>query len=173
MIKKLIVILSLVASLTSCKMINMEIAQISNTHYEELLGNGFTFYEPDWIDEIESFEQIPYVMEQHITYKRESTDYWQSPEETCILGTGDCEDFSILFMNIAFLKFGYVCNLVLINTEDSTCRAVVSGDWDINHAIVEYNYDYIEATKSKEEGFYYWIKLTVDFRFCFAEVLHY
>lgn len=42
------------------------------------------------------------IMEQvhsSIAYKSDTTDYWQLPDVTRSLGTGDCEDFCILFMD--------------------------------------------------------------------------
>jgi hypothetical protein len=39
-------------------------------------------------------------------------DYWQSPLETYTLGTGDCEDFAILFMHLAN-RLGYDSELIV------------------------------------------------------------
>ena len=38
---------------------------------------------------------LPDLYNSRITYKRETGEYWQRPEETNALGYGDCEDLSI------------------------------------------------------------------------------
>lgn len=35
-----------------------------------------------------------------VTWKADDADYWQSPDETSTLGTGDCEDFAIYKMQL-------------------------------------------------------------------------
>lgn len=51
------------------------------------------------------FEAIRQWVADHITYRSDSTvhgtvEYWQLPAETMMLGTGDCEDFAILFCSL-------------------------------------------------------------------------
>ena len=36
----------------------------------------------------------------NIRYKNELIEHWQRPDETIIKGTGDCEDFAILFASM-------------------------------------------------------------------------
>ena len=51
------------------------------------------------------FEALRQWVADHVTYRSDSTvhgtrDYWQLPAETMVLGTGDCEDFAILFCSL-------------------------------------------------------------------------
>jgi hypothetical protein len=48
------------------------------------------------IEGLETPKQVIVWMRRNITYKRDDVDYWQSPEETLSLKTGDCEDYAIL-----------------------------------------------------------------------------
>lgn len=48
-----------------------------------------------------------------ITYKNENAvDYWQSPYETMLLGTGDCEDISLVLLDKLYNN-GYKAHLVV------------------------------------------------------------
>jgi len=69
----------------------------------------------------------------NINYKKDITDYAQTPQETLDLGTGDCEDAALLFCALAFNSLGLKCNIVLVNTEE---RQVVKGGL-IDHAMVQ------------------------------------
>lgn len=60
-------------------------------------------------------------------------DYWQSSKETLDLRTGDCEDYCILFMEMAKEK-GYDSRLVVAEAPNGILHAMVSCDgkvWDI------------------------------------------
>ena len=50
----------------------------------------------------------------NITYKADTSDYWQIPEETDQLKTGDCEDMAILFMYLCKTKLNINSDLVYI-----------------------------------------------------------
>ena len=41
---------------------------------------------------------------QNVMYKADVVGHWQTPEETSTLGTGDCEDFAILFMYYVYTR---------------------------------------------------------------------
>jgi len=74
--------------------------------------------------QINSIEDILKWLKYNITYKVDSYDfsqpkdrrweYWQLPEETYELRTGDCEDYSIMFMYLAKVKLGIDANLVVV-----------------------------------------------------------
>lgn len=64
-------------------------------------------------------EIIDYIHE-NVTYCLDwdsddpSLNNWQSPKETLSIGTGDCEDFDILFMWMAHEYFGWEPDILLI-----------------------------------------------------------
>ncbi|MFH2020094.1 MAG: transglutaminase family protein [archaeon] len=49
----------------------------------------------------------------NIRYKPDETDYWQSPEETFTLRTGECGDFALLMIKLCKEKLDLECSLVL------------------------------------------------------------
>ena len=157
---KLIAVVFILALFQSCTVMY----EIQDGYFYSKIGDGFDLYVPEWIDEIKSVEDIQYVMSKHILYKSESSETWQSPKTTCSKGTGDCEDYAILMIDILCLKFGIRANLVAV--EHDSCKSVVEGG-DIDHAIVEYDGVYYEATAT-------WYKtytdVTVGYRYTFDEL---
>ena len=76
-------------------------------------------------------------------------EYWQTPEETLMLKTADCDDFAILMMYILKIQF-----------YDNPSYAVIKLDNGIHHAIVindkyiqnnNYIYDYIKYHATSQE----------------------
>ncbi len=63
----------------------------------------------------------------HIKPKEDITDRIQSPDETLLLGTGDCEDYSILYIDLMYLWFNVKCNLILVYVDRSS----------VNHVVIE------------------------------------
>lgn len=63
----------------------------------------------------------------NVVFKKDVSGIVQNPSETLFLGTGDCEDFAILYIDLMALWFGIECNLILVSTDNDT----------INHAVVE------------------------------------
>ena len=67
----------------------------------------------------------------NITYKTDSEvwgllDYWQSPEQTYLLRSGDCEDSSIFFMYLLKEELDKSSNFVIVQSVDGgNCHAVV------------------------------------------------
>jgi hypothetical protein len=69
-------------------------------------------------------------MRERVTY--ESTRRVKYPEETLSSGSGDCDCYALLYMNIMYVCFGIKCDLALVNTGK---RHVVAGG-KIDHAVV-------------------------------------
>lgn len=88
------------------------------------------YYVADY-SEIDSVPEISIWIKEYVTTKVDSGDYWQSPEETLTLGTGDCEDIAILFINIAYIVFGEKWNLICVDS-----RSIVEGGF-MDHTMVE------------------------------------
>lgn len=72
-------------------------------------------------DDYKAYKCHYFILEElKIKYKRDLeahdvVDYWQSPEETIKLGTGDCEDFTILWMKL----------MQMLNVPSYKCLAVM------------------------------------------------
>jgi predicted transglutaminase-like cysteine proteinase len=60
------------------------------------------------------YANITYLSDNNIT-----SDYWQTPEETLLNRTGDCEDFAILIIGIAYSQLNIKMSLILMKTEDN------------------------------------------------------
>jgi hypothetical protein len=69
--------------------------------------------------EVNTIDDIINYITNNYTYKDEQTDYWQLPEETYRLKTGDCEDLALLFCYLLETKLDIRTNLIIIakNTE--------------------------------------------------------
>ena len=117
--KRIIGIFILVVSLTSCSDV---IGLVEDMTYE-----GDYSYIPLYygdFDNIQDTSDIPRWMRSKVQY--EVSDV-QSPKETLDKGTGDCDCYAILYMNITYILFDIKCNLVLTNN---------SGGDLVNHAVV-------------------------------------
>ena len=104
------------------------------------------FYMPEEVPAFDTAEEVMEYVHANIEYEAEldEEDYWQSPQETLELGTGDCEDFCILMM--AILKKSGIDSILLIlkhNFIDNAYHgAVMIG---IGHDPIEDIYDPTEG----------------------------
>lgn len=122
--KKILIVLSISILLTSCQ-------QIYNTYGDDVLSKKFQDIKL-WhgnFSEIDNEMDIVNWIEDHVEYKE--TDEVQSPKKTADRGKGDCDCFSILYMNILYVRFGQKSSLCIVNTD----RKIVKGG-AVNHAIV-------------------------------------
>ena len=159
--RKLLVIAVLMSILSSCSLMY----DIQDDVFYDEIGDGYSLYTPEWIDEIDDISDVQEVISNHITYESESGDTWQSPETTCEKGTGDCEDYAILMIDILYLKFGTEANLAIVESDE--CRSVVNGSLDVDHAIVECDGVYYEATAKFYKTY---DDVTVCYRYTFDEL---
>jgi hypothetical protein len=103
-----------------------------NHDYEIEVGSMYDYsFNHDIAVENES-DALNYVS-LNITYKSDSFDYWQLPEETYRLKTGDCEDFSLLLAYLLETELDIRTDLILIGN---------NSDY---HILVKYNSYYIDA----------------------------
>jgi predicted transglutaminase-like cysteine proteinase len=52
-------------------------------------------FNQDWVD-LHTLDKFNLSVNRHILYLSESEDEWQTPDETAMRKTGDCEDYAIL-----------------------------------------------------------------------------
>lgn len=84
------------------------------------------WYNIDLKKEFKDEKEIYNWVIKNIKYKKDDYDFWQLPQESLNLGTGDCEDRALLMMAIYFKVFGKKSEFWLVDTENN---------WMINHAM--------------------------------------
>ena len=113
------VMLGLILCLTGC-------AQINDTYFSARFAD-IPLYYADYSG-IQDVWGIPYYYD---AVKYAITDDLQTPQETLTKGTADCEGYALLYMNIAYIRFGLKCDLVLTLSG----RAIVEGG-AVDHAVI-------------------------------------
>jgi len=79
----------------------------------------------------------------HILYKPDGIkDYWQTPAETRRLGTGDCDDFAILYF-FELNAMGYRPHIIYGRIAGKAHMACICGRWVIDTVVSDW-YDYRE-----------------------------
>jgi hypothetical protein len=79
----------------------------------------------------------------HILYKPDGIkDYWQTPAETRRLGTGDCDDFCLLFY-FELKAMGYNPFIMYGRIAGKAHMACICGRWVIDTVVSDW-YDYRE-----------------------------
>ncbi len=109
-----------------------------DVYYGEILIEKTDLYYPkDFnVDEINNTDDIVDWMEDRIEYKTQCK-IWKSNEQTLEDGYGDCKQFSIMFINLYYIKYGVETDLAFI---DRSSRAIENGG-AVNHAIVRLEND--------------------------------
>jgi hypothetical protein len=64
---------------------------------------------------IETFQDIAKWLKRNIRYQPDGLDRWTAPAETIRRGYGDCDDWTLLYMNIAYIKFGLKLDFTAVN----------------------------------------------------------
>lgn len=71
-----------------------------------------------YVDEIIDVGKMTgYDFKNNMSYKDDPNDYWQLPEESYKLKTGDCEDYAVLFMYLCKVKLNINCALVMVTSD--------------------------------------------------------
>lgn len=118
----------------------------------------YTQYKLNLDREFKNEQEIMMFIANNIEYKAEpkGQDYWQTPNETLELGTGDCEDFVILAVFLLKIKLN-------INSFFVTIKAPMG-----NHVILYKNnkyFDVIDNFEYKEPKFSKYYKITKYYSF--------
>lgn len=140
--KKILMILSVVFSLGSCAVYN----EIADYVYEDRLSGQNLYYEA-WMDDCTDFKTTAALLRGKIVYEADSgSDTATGPEETLTRGYGDCEDWTILFMNCYYFGTGEKLGLALVDSKS------VEDGGTIDHACIWYNgYTYNQYRGCLEE----------------------
>lgn len=155
--KKIIIIL-LALFISGCNIIDVCRDSYYDSKFLDHLENIELFY----IDaDINSLEDVGTFMRQHVVYQADGEDIWATPKETFKRGYGDCEDLTLLFINMTYIHLGLKFDLVAVDSND---RQIIEGGY-INHA--EPYYD--------GESYSVWMARPIDqveikFLYCFDTI---
>jgi len=87
-------------------------------------------------NEINSFEDIAEWIGKNVRYANEYVDHWDDPKVTVLRGYGDCDDYAILFMNIAYVRWGIELDFVAVNRHDRQATNL-----EPDHAEIRYGWN--------------------------------
>lgn len=139
--KKLVLVAFLITFFTSCEIISFidEASSLSNDLDENLSlrAKDHELYDFN-LDNIHTFEDIANYISNNIEYRSEEIEEWSDPLVTINRGYGDCDDFAILFANIAYYELNKKCGVAAVYAEFFQQRKIVKGG-RINHLVVWYN----------------------------------
>ena len=154
--KQFLVIL-VVFFLTSCEQVNAFMDRATDQYLKKNYAS--TLYYGDF-SKVATEYDVGYYLFRTITYKGEkNANFVQSPSVTVSLGTGDCEDFALLYMNILYVNFGIKSDLVFV--EHSKMRTVEGGG-EFDHCMVRLaNGDIIEP----QNGLVYIVDVEYSYKF--------
>lgn len=124
--RKLIVIM--IICLSGCALDTQ--SDFNNATLEGRINKSEIYYNDDFYY-LDSIADICHYIMYNVNYKADRGDIWSDPKTTLTRGYGDCEDMTILFMNIYYIVFGEKCELVTVNSS----RKVEAGGI-VNHALV-------------------------------------
>lgn len=124
--------------------------------YILIISSCSLFNDYSWIgiESIETIEEALLYMRENITYKLDYDDYWQFPEETYNIKSGDCEDMAALLAHL------FIYN---VNLSDVVLVGCIRKSDMQPHMVVKVGDQYYEATRPKAfERFYdIYYKVTV------------
>jgi hypothetical protein len=152
--KKLIVFVLTIMSV-SCNLVYEVVDEVSLV----FLGGQELYNSPEF-DDLTSPELIgDYFYNNGYTYKADSIQNTQGPEETFTLRTGDCEDYSILMMNILYQATGETPELITVTNP----KTVVTGGFS-DHVIIRLN----GVLHSGQSGRV--VEYDIDYKYSFHEI---
>lgn len=117
-------------SFIKCNIDTYEENPLKSIHVEKMYNYSF-----EENIEIQTKYRAINLVSEIIEIKDENIDYWQLPEETFNLKTGDCEDYSLLLCYLLETKLNIRTNLILL------------GRGNERHIIVQCENEYIDAVQ--------------------------
>lgn len=150
------------AILVSILLSSCAVADIFTDAYYTTKFQQVSLYHSDDFSTLTTPKAITTYIHNNIHQVSEEVDSWSAPKDTLMRGYGDCEDWSILYLNILYYSTGKRGSLALVAVPG---RAVVNGG-TINHAVVEVNGIQIEPQTGKVCNY------KVGYRYTFEEVFN-
>jgi len=159
---KKIILLVVLISLSGCQLVN----EIADVVYEDRFSNQelTDFHLED--ENFKTIEDIGRFLRDNIIWESGTSTPVQSPKETWEKKTGNCEDFSVLFIDIAFFELGIKCELVLVDQNEMERARTIEAEGIINHAIIRYS----DIIYELQNGYIY--TGTVNYYYAFNEVFN-
>jgi len=144
--KKILTLCLVLISLSSCNLVYNAIDTITYSQLDPIEFYDFAEYD---LTRLNNFYQIAMFQQKYLTYTADIGEDINSPEEAMRTGIADCDEFSIGFLDLAYVTLGIKMSLIVVSTKDylladgTSSRAIVNGGIG-NHFDVRYegiNYD--------------------------------
>lgn len=157
--KILVLFVMVFALLNSCMVYN----SFQDTYNLDALSGKRLYYLDDF-ESLKSEKEICDYIKSRVSYRKNEAFKACDPAETLSRGYGDCQDFTILFMNIAFFALNKKYNAIAV---DGNKRSVINGGFP-NHLIAESK----NGKQIDPQGCQY-TDYTVMYRYTFDEIFSY
>lgn len=145
--KKIINIITIVM-LSSCAIQNVA---LDVYHEHILIERSYIYYPDDFnVDEINNYQDITNWILERVEPSLKYKDEWRSMEQSLNSGKADCKGYSVLFLGLCYIKWGYKGDIIFTDI-DSFSRDIVNGG-SVNHSIVRIKGEKIEPQTGKVVG---------------------
>jgi len=126
--KKILLVIIVIIGMSGCSLSVED--QVYNILFEGQINKSDLYYAD--FSSISTISDIPIYLRENIDYVRDEVSEWSTAKETLERGYGDCEDITIAYMNILYIRFNMKAELILVDT-----RVVEAGGGGrMNHCIV-------------------------------------
>jgi hypothetical protein len=161
--KKILLIMLSILLLNSCDLKRLQDERNDNYYTNEFIKKTDLYYPSDFdVDKINSVYDIAYWVKKRVEDSDEYSHTWRSVEEMLSSGKVNCKGYSLIFINLYYIKYGVKCSMLFVDTT----RTIVEGG-EIDHAVVEVNGKQIDPQYGWSS--YY----VIGYKYSFDELLYY
>ena len=147
--RKLLLLIAVIFTLVGCEQFPNGMSDYRNLYYGDMYKDTPLYLASFEVDDynnygelisrpVASFRDTSYFIQTNII-KMPNVTGKPIPFEILTRGTGNCDDFAILYMNIMYAMTGEKCNLILVDRfigQEEDSRAIVEGG-RVDHAVIE------------------------------------
>lgn len=140
--KKIIILVFILVSTSACDLISITTDSKTYENLQRVRYNTLSGYD---FSNLTSIRKVGNWLSNNVIYSSVNGEVFQSADETLYRGYGDCEDYVIAMMNIAYITLGIKMDMVLVNVSS---RTIVEGG-RANHVVARYN----SANYNAQDGY--------------------
>ncbi|MFA5397173.1 MAG: hypothetical protein WC346_14280 [Methanogenium sp.] len=136
--------------------------------YSNRASGHSLFYSEEFSSLKNEGDVIEYLWKNY-SYEREyNSDIWKDPEAMVKDRAGDCDDYSLLFVNIMYVQLNIKTDIILVDMNSSS-RAIIEGGV-INHVVVAVGDSIYDPTNGRYMGEISELPYKIGYRYSFDEI---